>query len=83
MELIVKPKNTKQEKSLLEFLQSKGITYAVNGTVAKKAILKTAQKNTEKKVRKMKEFLDSWNGLLKGVENSKDEKVQRILAKHK
>ena len=76
MELIIKTKNAKQEKSLLEFLQSKGITYSVSETATKKTTTKS----------NMQKFIESASGVIKKLPKEFDyeqERYKHLIEKHK
>ena len=74
MTYLIKTKNQKQEKYLLAFLESIGAEFEQTNDSKKKKV--------ERK-KSLIEFVSQWTGVLKGAENIQDEKVQRILSKHK
>jgi hypothetical protein len=78
MELTIRTSNKQQEKYLIAFLKSVDIDYVQ----AKKEIKPKSKKQKSSKGNVL-EFVTKWSGSLKGIENNKDEKVQRILNKHK
>ncbi len=78
MELTIRTTNKQQEKYLIAFLKSVDIDY-----VKAKKEIKPKQKISKPNNRNIIEFVSKWSGSLKGIENNKDEKVQRILNKHK